>query len=150
VGLPLQEMMVTYVCCMLSTGNPSPSLYNDVFGFFMGPAAGTLTNIAVLPGTSTPVTISTINAVHASQLYRDNSFGGPTPLATEFDGITKMLKTADVNVTSGTTYRIKLSIADGDDSGYDSAVYVKLGSLRFGIKDCVGSWVASTCNGVFV
>ncbi len=104
-------------------------------------------NIAVLPGSSTPVTISTVNALHASHLYWDNALGSASPLASELDGITRVMKTADLNVTGGTTYRIKLSIADGFDSGYDSAVYVKLGSLRFGIKDCVGSWVPGACNG---
>lgn len=54
-----------------------------------------------------------------------------------------------------TTYHIKLAIADGDDDKIDAVVWIRAGSVRFKIKDCVGAWVPhtwgpfdGTCTGV--
>uniref|UniRef100_A0A383W8B1 Peptidase M11 gametolysin domain-containing protein n=1 Tax=Tetradesmus obliquus TaxID=3088 RepID=A0A383W8B1_TETOB len=121
---------------------PDPSPYNDIFGFFMWEASGTHTNIALLPNASSPVSISTVNALH-NTYYINNDYASATT-ATELNGLTKLIKTADYYVTAGTTYHVKLAIADGQDAGIDSIVWIRAGSVRFNIKDCVGAWVPHT------
>lgn len=57
---------------------------------------------------------------------------------------------------AGTTYHIKLAIAGGHDDKIDSVVWIRAGSVRFNIRDCVGAWVphtwgpllGGTCTGV--
>lgn len=118
----------------------------------MWEASGTHTNIALLPNTSSPVSISTVNALH-NTYYINNDYASATK-ATELNGLTKLIKTADYYVTAGTTYHVKLAIADGQDAGIDSIVWIRVGSVRFNIKDCVGAWVPhmwgplnGTCTG---
>lgn len=82
-----------------------------------------------------------------SQYYIANS-AGDLPKKSEFEGFTTLLKTKDYYVTAGTTYHIKLGIADGYDSLYDSIVWVKAGSVRFNIRDCAGSYLPDgRCTG---
>jgi hypothetical protein len=46
---------------------------NDIFGFFIQPAAGgAWVNVAMLPGSSTPVSIRTINTLNNTAYYVDN------------------------------------------------------------------------------
>jgi hypothetical protein len=104
--------------------------------------SGSYTNVALLPNSTNPVSISTVNAVH-NTFFIDNDYYSPTK-ATETNGLTTLIKTADYYVTAGTTYNIKLGIVDGNDAGIDSIVWIRAGSVRFNIKDCVGSWVPHT------
>jgi len=116
------------------------SAFNDVFGFFLsgpginGPYSNHAINIAVTPGTSTPVSINTINTTSNSNLYIDNGSGhSGTPQytnnsVTQFDGFTRVL-VARWPVTPGLTYHIKLAIADVSDGIYDSAVFLEGGSF---------------------
>lgn len=121
----------------------------------MWPASGAAAvNVALLPNSSNAVSISTVNALYDT-FYVANDFGASQPKATELNGLTKLLKTADYQVSAGVTYHIKLGIADGYDDGIDSVVWVRAGSVRFNIKDCVGNWVPHTwgplkglCTGV--
>jgi hypothetical protein len=121
---------------------PAPSAFNDIFGFFIWTASGNHTNTALLPNTSNPVSISTVNALY-NTYFIDNDYANPTK-ATELNGLTSLIKTADYYVTAGTTYHVKLAIADGQDPGIDSIVWIRAGSVRFNIKDCVGAWVPHT------
>ncbi|KAF6257103.1 hypothetical protein COO60DRAFT_1461341 [Scenedesmus sp. NREL 46B-D3] len=121
---------------------PGPSPFNDVFGFFIHSGGGTHTNVALLPNSSNPVSINTVNALH-NTYFIDNDFYTSTK-ATELNGLTTLIKTADYHVTAGTTYHVKLGIADGKDAGIDSIVWIKSGSVRFNIKDCVGAWLPHT------
>ncbi|KAF6250697.1 hypothetical protein COO60DRAFT_1629462 [Scenedesmus sp. NREL 46B-D3] len=89
-----------------------------------------------------PVSINTVNALH-NTYFIDNDFSTSTK-ATELNGLTTLIKTADYHVTAGTTYHVKLGIADGKDAGIDSIVWIKSGSVRFNIKDCVGAWLPHT------
>ena len=105
--------------------------FNDVFGFFVNDV-----NCAAVPGTTTPVSIDTINGgnpfgENASNpdLYRNNDLedGGGT-INTELDGLTVVLTcTADVN--PDVPNHVKLAIADVGDGGYDSAVFLEAGSF---------------------
>jgi hypothetical protein len=78
--------------------------------------------VAIVPGTTTPVSISTVNAGSNAAIYRNNNYGSATPLATEFNGLTTELTTQPYQVTAGVTYRLKLALADGWDWSVDSAV----------------------------
>jgi hypothetical protein len=106
--------------------------FNDAFGFFVNG-----TNFALIPGTSTPVTINNVNCgvanpgvapsgpgVHCS-LFVNND---PATLNTQLDGFTKVLTfTAPVN--AGVTNTLKIAIADASDDELDSAVFIAGGSL---------------------
>jgi hypothetical protein len=118
---------------------------NDVFAFFItGPnpfgTAYNKTNIALIPETSVPVSINTLNNGHNGtlspnckgngpcvycQYYIDNCvYGSPV----EYDGITVVL-TALAPVVPCQTYHLKIAIADGGDEAYDSGVFLEAGSF---------------------
>ncbi|MBN2375102.1 MAG: choice-of-anchor L domain-containing protein [Sedimentisphaerales bacterium] len=106
--------------------------YNDVFGFFVNSQ-----NIALIPGTSDPVTINNVNNGDHPQYYRDNDYGdfsNNTPYPTQFDGFTSVLQ-AVAQVTTGTSTHIKLAIADAGDSAWDSAVFLSGGSFVSSLAD---------------
>lgn len=119
-----EEYSPTFAC-----GN-----YNDAFAFFIsGPGITGLQNIALVPGTSQPVSISSINNVYGAwpapcfsntQYYRDNSTG----TALTHDGMTTVL-TAKAQVTPCQTYHLKLVIADNTDAVWDSGVFLEARSL---------------------
>jgi hypothetical protein len=98
-------------------------VYNDVFAFFLNG-----TNIAVVPGTTTPITINSINNNLNSQLYTDNENGA---LDTQLDGLVgvRMAVFAVGSVNPGVTNTIRLAIADTADEVLDSAVLIKGGSF---------------------
>lgn len=101
------------------------SEYNDVFGFFVNGV-----NIALLPGTTTPVSINNVNLSSNLGCYRNNDGcqGSGCPIDTEMDGLTTVL-TASVKVVPGEINHIKLAVADAGDSALDSNVFIKLGSF---------------------
>lgn len=103
---------------------------NDAFGFFISgpnPSGGNYANknIALIPGTSTPVSINDVNATSNSSYYIDNTTNG---INAEFDGFTIVLKALE-KVVCGQTYHIKLAIADGGDDVLDSGVFLEAGSF---------------------
>ncbi len=97
---------------------------NDVFAFFLNGPGYANTNIALIPGTSTPISIATVNNIDNSQYYIDNEFG----TTIEFDGFTTTL-TAIAAVQCGQSYHIKLAIADASDGVWDSGVFLEAGSF---------------------
>jgi gliding motility-associated-like protein len=119
----------------------------DAFGFFLsgpgitGAYSNNSKNLAIVPGTSLPVGINTVNngspgenaifgsncpfgGLSNSQYYLNNQFG--TTL--EMDGFTTVF-TALSKVQCGETYHIKLVIANGGDVNYDSWVFLEAQSL---------------------
>ena len=116
------------------------SSFNDVFGFFLsgpgisGPYSsppafpdGSI-NIALVPGTNTPVAIDNVNDVVNSQYYFNNELvTGGTEI--QLDGFTVPL-TAAASVICGETYHIKLAIADAGDFILDSAVFLEANSFE--------------------
>jgi len=106
---------------------------NDVFGFFLsGPGvAGTFTggaaNIALVPGTTTPISINTVNSGSNPSYYVDNTINTNNETI-EFDGHTVVM-TAISQVQCGELYHIKIAIADASDTAYDSAVFLEAGSF---------------------
>ncbi|PSF38882.1 PEP-CTERM sorting domain-containing protein [Aphanothece hegewaldii CCALA 016] len=96
---------------------------NDVFGFFFEG-----TNIALIPGTSTPVAINNVNKNLNSGFYNNNDpsdLGIPTPFHIEYDGFTDVFTAKATGLTPGQTYNLKLAIADAGDRTLDSAVFIK-------------------------
>ncbi len=123
--------------------------FNDAFGFFLsgpgitGPFTNNAKNIALVPNTNVPITINSVNSGTPSGSYpasncaavdpnwQDNSVyfipnSGSSDI--NFNGLTVPL-TAWSLVTCGETYHIKLAIADAQDGGFDSAVFLEGGSF---------------------
>ncbi len=99
--------------------------YNDAFAFYIsGPGIIGQQNIAVVPGTTQPVTIDNINAGSYSQYYVDNTGGQ----SVQYDAFTTVL-TATSTVQACSTYHLVLSIADGGDALFDSGVFIEENSL---------------------
>ena len=110
------------------------SVYNDIFSFFLsGPGisgpynapAGFpngAVNVAVVPGTQTPITISSIHPSLNQQYYIG------TPTGHSFNGFTTVL-TAKYPVQCGGTYHFKFAIADCQDRTLDTGVLIEANSL---------------------
>jgi hypothetical protein len=100
--------------------------FNDVFAFLIDGQ-----NVALIPATSTPVAINTVNLGTNSSFYKNNDpsdLGIPTPFGTQFDGFTTVL-TATRSLTPNVSHHIKLVIADTDDEVLDSAVFLEAASF---------------------
>lgn len=128
------------------------SQYNDVFAFLISgpgivsntPMAGKR-NIALVPGTSLPIAINTVNggAGIFGNITTCNQLGAGSPFTAfyvnnlvpaanpniVFDGMTTVL-TAVQNVTPCDTYHLKLAVADVIDGSLNSGVFIKAGSLN--------------------
>lgn len=102
--------------------------FNDVFGFFVDGM-----NIALVPGTSTPVTINTINPISNSGLYRNNVDDGNTTipnlgLNNEYDGLTTVLVAQALSLGAG-MHHIKIAVADAGDEILDAGVFIEGGTF---------------------
>lgn len=114
------------------------SNFNDVFGFFISgpnPAGGSYDtqNIALIPGTNTPVSINNVNTGSYPEYYIENGDGFSSPENTDnfyiqYDGFTTVL-TARAAVVPCQTYTLKLAVADAGDTSLDSGVFIEAGSL---------------------
>jgi len=114
---------------------PGNYRYSDAFAFLIKEAgsADAYTNIALVPGTNEPVSVTTINARENTKYfdgfigYNSNSTG-TNDSPTNFNGQTKIL-TAVADIVPGKLYHIKLVIADETNYQYDSAVFLEAGSF---------------------
>jgi hypothetical protein len=109
------------------------SSFNDVFGFFVNGK-----NYALIPGTSTPVSINNVNCGYASgsnaapgggtncAYYINNT--GPATIDIQYDGLTTVL-TFTAPVDAGVENTMVLGIADAGDSALDSGVFIAGGSF---------------------
>lgn len=119
----------------------SPSTFNDAFGFILWgpgisgpytmagyPAGGA--NLAVVPGTSTPVTINNVGpgAAQNPTYYQNNLGGAAYGTAIQYDGTTTLLS-ANADVQCGQTYHIKLCISNVGDQAFDSGVFLQANSF---------------------
>jgi gliding motility-associated-like protein len=111
--------------------------FSDVFAFLLTDlTTNTQTNLAVIPGTTTPVSVKNIrdNANNSSclsnnpALFSRYNVTNPATSAINMRGETVLL-TASSPVIPNRTYRIKLAIGDYYDSNYDSTVFIKGGSF---------------------
>lgn len=126
--------------------------YNDAFGFFIsgpgisGPFSNNSKNIALIPGTDTPVAINTVNSGTASGGYdpencedanpnwqtdSDLYFQDNNPPAAgdvQYPGMTVTM-TAQEAVVCGEQYHIKMAIGNALDQGFQSGVFLEAGSF---------------------
>jgi hypothetical protein len=114
---------------------------NDVFGFFIsGPGISGLQDIALVPGTNTPITINNVNNGNAAHgviptgpcmncaYFLENT--APVFYTTAYDGMTTSLKASATNIQPGQTYHLKIAIADVCDGFFDSGVFLEAGTFR--------------------
>lgn len=123
------------------------SSFNDVFGFFIsGAGIGGNKNIALIPGTNTPVKINNVNlgvvgsngsmanctppngSLAYSGFFVNNPVGSPD---VEYDGFTTVF-TAEQVVIPCSTYHIKFAVGDVGDGVYDSGVFLEANSFSAG------------------
>ncbi|NNL16899.1 MAG: T9SS type B sorting domain-containing protein [Flavobacteriaceae bacterium] len=110
-----------------------PCEYADGFAFLIKLAGSTdpYTNIALVPGTTTPVNTSTIHpeVVGFCGAENESYFGGYNFGDTNYNGRTTILS-ANASIIPNTAYHIKLIIADQTDENYDSAVFIEGNSFN--------------------
>lgn len=112
------------------------SVFNDQFSFFIsGPGYSQPTNIALIPGSTTPVSINNVNmGLNPVHYINNDTLGGLIPDPNrfntfEYDGLTRVLTTTNLNLVPGATYHLKLVIQDVGDHIYDSGVFIEGGSI---------------------
>jgi len=116
-------------------------VFNDIFTFHIsgGPENYQNVNMAIIPGTNTPVSINNVNQNQNTIWYTNNDNGANL----QFDGMTKTI-TAVASVTPCQTYHIRLAVADAADPIFDSGVFLKAGSFNSGtiplVKN-IADWV---------
>jgi hypothetical protein len=91
------------------------SPYNDTMAIFVNGK-----NCATVPGTSSPVSINTINDHTNSSYYVDNSTAA-SGYNTSYDGLTKPL-TCTASVQPGVPVTVEIAVADASDEILDSAI----------------------------
>ncbi|MBP6180632.1 choice-of-anchor L domain-containing protein [Flavobacterium sp.] len=116
-----------------------PCRFSDGFAFLIKEKGSTAIyqNLAVIPGTTTPVSSLNIHPIilpfgvgGGCPAKNGNYFGGYSSATspTNYSAQTVVMN-AQTNVIAGTTYHIKLVIADDTFQYYDSAVFLKAGSF---------------------
>ncbi len=131
------------------------SNFNDVFAFLIsGPGITGKKNIALIPGSSTPVSINNVNQGNpnnpACNPTNPNYFATNPPNSPElqYDGRTVLLQ-AITPVIPCETYTLKLAVADVSDGILDSGVFIEKGSLgSFGAEITPSSAYARFSYGV--
>lgn len=132
--------------------NPNSCQYSDLFGFLIKPAIGQnqYENIALVPGTTTPVKATTVtpgvpgSCPPENETYFGSYNGVVSPI--NFNGQTAIL-TATTDVVPNQTYHVKLVIADEQNYRYDSAVFLEAGSFQLS-TDLGPSRLIATANAV--
>ncbi|WP_422090649.1 choice-of-anchor L domain-containing protein [Tenacibaculum ovolyticum] len=128
-----------------------PCSFADGFAFLLRKSGTTnYTNLAVIPNTSTPVSVVNVHGTINSGCPAKNEtyFAGNNLGDTNFNGRTKVF-IAKATVIPNVTYHIKLVIADNKDSQLDSAVFLEKGSFNLGLSlgtDFLSSNGSSVCG----
>lgn len=110
-----------------------PCQYSDGFAFLIREAntSNPYVNIALVPGTSTPVNTNTIHDEIVGFCSASNAqyFEGYNLGDTNYNGRTAVLS-ASASIQPNVEYQIKLIIADQTDENYDSAVFIEGNSFN--------------------
>ncbi len=139
--------------------------YTDVFAFFVtgsNPAGGTYNsqNIALVPGSTTPVAINTVNngvsagtapscVLTNTQYYINNSASN----IVGYDGLTKPFNIA-LPVVRCASYHMKIAISDIGDGDIDSGVFLRgfrsssaeVSPFTSILSDTINIWEDSLCS----
>ncbi|MEL6811876.1 MAG: choice-of-anchor L domain-containing protein [Bacteroidota bacterium] len=123
--------------------------FSDAFAFILtNVATGESTNLAVLPGTGIPVSVTNIHpeveetsegsgCPAKNEIYFDTynflPFRDPDESPTDFNGQTVVLKALG-EVVQGEAYTIKLVVADAGDTQVDTAVFIGGNTFNVGIE----------------
>ncbi len=108
--------------------------FNDVFALYINgpdPGGGTYNNenIALIPGTTTVVSINNVNNYTNAAYYVDNEFPDPAdPSFIQYDGFTVVLE-AKFAIVPNASYTLRIVVADDLDTALDSGVFIEAGSL---------------------
>lgn len=107
--------------------------FNDPFAFFVDGV-----NIALIPGTATPVTVNNVNCgdpysppsggTNCDKFINNDPSDGGVLNDIEYDGFTVVFTAQALGLGAG-THHIKLAIGDAGDDALDSAVFIKAGSF---------------------
>jgi gliding motility-associated-like protein len=131
------QISFDYIFASEEYSGSAPCRYSDGFAFLLKPidSSQPFENLAVLPNTNTPVLVTTVHPQIGSSCAAINEqyFGGfnGSGYPVNFNGQTVVL-TAKATVIPGTTYHIKLVIADEENIRYDSAIFLGGGSFHVG------------------
>ncbi|WP_111683534.1 T9SS type B sorting domain-containing protein [Winogradskyella tangerina] len=110
-----------------------PCQYSDGFAFLIREAnsGNPYVNIALVPGTSTPVNTNTVHdeIVGFCDASNEQYFEGYSLGDTNYNGRTTVLS-ASASIQPNVEYQIKLIIADQTDENYDSAVFIQGNSFN--------------------
>ncbi|PZR21395.1 MAG: hypothetical protein DI539_08130 [Flavobacterium psychrophilum] len=120
--------------------------FSDAFAFILTDSDGNEQNLAVLPNTNIPVSVTNIRDGQYNtgcgsqnvQYFGQMNQADPNAAAINFQGQTKPL-TAEADVVPNTSYHIKLVIADYSDALYNSAVFLGGGTFDIGEIDMGGN-----------
>lgn len=128
--------------------------YTDAFAFLLtDTATGETVNLAVIPGTTIPVSVITIRDNEFNpgcESVNEDYFGEyyaaiPEVAPISMNGATVPM-TAEGTVIPGNTYHLKLVIADYYDQAFDAAVFIDAGSFNMGSPDA-GEITLEASNG---
>ena len=127
-----QDLYFDFVFASEEYNEWANSAFNDVFAFFLDG-----NNIAFIPGTTTPISVNTINGgdpigfnPQNPQYYNNNdpSDNGPYLEQLGYDGFTDVLTAHAIGLAAG-TYRMRLVVSDVGDQILDTGVFIKSGSF---------------------
>lgn len=119
--------------------------FTDAFAFLLTDQDGNTSNLAIVPGTTDPISVLTVRdeqynggcpSVNEEFFDKFYGAGGEPELVspTDFRGHTVVL-TAQADVIPNNQYSIKLVVADDGDTLFDSAVFLAAGSFDIGDID---------------
>ncbi len=141
------------------------SAFNDAFAFFIsGPGIIGKKNLALIPGTTIPVAINSVNNGIAGSIGGEidtcTAMGPGSPFVTLYtdnttsktfshDGMTVLLS-AQSAVQACQTYHLKLVIADVADELLDSGVFLEAGSLSSATAALVPQFPADAFGNYYI
>ena len=132
--------------------------FTDAFAFILtDQVTGVAQNLAVLPGTNTPIEVTNIHPEVVGQCpaineeffgqYNFLPFNDENTSATDFNGQT-VIFTAMADVIVANPYTIKLVVADETDTAFDIAVFLEAGSFNIGDADLGDDILVSEGNAI--
>ncbi|MDE0536545.1 choice-of-anchor L domain-containing protein, partial [Tenacibaculum sp. L6] len=136
-------------------GTTNPVAINNINAGFRGNSGGGANYPGITPDLSQGALY--INNGHVLDNDADPNNAGPlnnnpgaTPIGVEFNGITRKL-TANINLTPGITYHMKIAIADVTDSSFDSGVFItRVGGVPIIVAEDDFGEIVSTNGGIAV